>query len=275
VVLLTIAPAFLSAGLYIMLKRLVLLFGPQYSRISPNAYAYIFVSADVVSIILQGAGGAISAIAKEKTFLDQGVDIMIAGLVSQVFTLTIFAGLFVDFARQVFRNRGLLPPARHALMSTWKFKFVTGAMVFAFLCIQTRCAYRVAELSQGWGSELMRKEDDFIIMDSMLVSLPLLSTPRVSFLQGASLLTHRRMCIAAAFSLNIFHPGYSLPEPNETHDDRAEQVQAQEKTKGYTTLTENVYTQHAYLAPPPPLFRAANPNTCPRCACWEDRRSWI
>jgi hypothetical protein len=172
VVLLTIAPAFLSAGLYIMLKRLVLLFGPQYSRISPNAYAYIFVSADVVSIILQGAGGAISAIAKEKTFLDQGVDIMIAGLVSQVFTLTIFAGLCVDFARQVFRNRGLLPPARHALMSTWKFKFVTGAMVFAFLCIQTRCAYRVAELSQGWGSELMRKEDDFIIMDSMLVSLP-------------------------------------------------------------------------------------------------------
>jgi hypothetical protein len=167
VILLTIAPAFLSAGLYIMLKRLVLLFGPQYSRISPNAYAYIFVSADVVSIILQGAGGAISAIATEKTFLDQGVDIMIAGLVSQVFTLTIFAGLCVDFARQVHKNRGLLPPARHALMSTWKFKFVTGAMVFAFLCIQTRCAYRVAELSQGWGSELMREEGDFIIMDSM------------------------------------------------------------------------------------------------------------
>jgi hypothetical protein len=274
VVLLTIAPAFLSAGLYIMLKRLVLLFGPQYSRISPNAYAYIFVSADVVSIILQGAGGAISAIAKEKTFLDQGVDIMIAGLVSQVFTLTIFAGLCVDFARQVFRNRGLLPPARHALMSTWKFKFVTGAMVFAFLCIQTRCAYRVAELSQGWGSELMRKEDDFVIMDSMLVSLPPVDSENI-IPTKTSLLTHRRMCIAAAFSLNIFHPGYSLPEPNETHDDRAEQVQAQEKTKGYTTLTENVYTEDAYLAPPPPLFRAANPNTCPRCACWEDRRSWI
>ena len=172
VILLTIAPAFLSAGLYIMLKRLVLLFGPQYSRISPNGYAYIFVAADVVSIILQGAGGAISAIATEKTFLDQGVDIMIAGLVSQVFTLTIFAGLCVDFARQVLKHRGSLPPARQALMSTWKFKFVTGAMVFAFLCIQTRCAYRVAELSQGWGSELMREEGDFIIMDSMLVYTP-------------------------------------------------------------------------------------------------------
>jgi len=264
VVLLTIAPAFLSAGLYIMLKRLVLLFGPQYSRISPNAYAYVFVSADVISIILQGAGGAISAVATEKTFLDQGVDIMIAGLVSQVFTLSIFAGLCVDFTRQVYRHQHLLHPARQALMRSLRFKFVTGAMTFAFLCIQTRCAYRVAELSQGWGSELMRKEDDFIIMDSVLVfTTPPLMTDDIADM-------HRRMCIAAAASLNIFHPGYSLPEPNETHDDRAEQVQAQEKTKGYTTLTEDVY-----LAPPPPLFRAANTNTCPRCACWEDRRSWI
>jgi SNF family Na+-dependent transporter len=150
-----------------MLKHLVVLFGPQYSRIPPNAYAYIFVSADVVSIILQGVGGAISAVATEKKLLDQGVDIMIAGLVSQVFTLCIFAGLCVDFALQVKKNHDLLPPARQTLTRSLRFKLVTGAMAFAFLCIQTRCAYRVAELSQGWGSELMREENDFIIMDSL------------------------------------------------------------------------------------------------------------
>lgn len=76
------------------------------------------------------------------------------------------------------------------------------------------------------------------------------------------------MCAAAAVVLNVFHPGNSLPEPNETYDDRAEQIQAQEKTKGYATLMEDVY-----LAPPPPMRAIAN--TCPRCACWEDRRSWI
>ena len=173
VILLTIAPAFLSAGLYVILKRLVLLFGPQYSRISPNAYAYIFVSADVLSIILQGAGGSISAVATEKIFLDQGVDIMIAGLVSQVFTLMIFAGLCVDFARQVSKHHHLLPVARQQLKRSWRFRFMIIAMTFAFLCILTRCAYRVAELSQGWGSELMRKEKDFIIMDSMLVNATL------------------------------------------------------------------------------------------------------
>jgi len=167
VILLTIAPAFLSAGLYIMLKRLVQLFGPEFSRITPNAYAYIFVSADVVSIILQGAGGTISAIAKEKTFLDQGVNIMIAGLVSQIFTLLIFAGLCVDFFVQVRKHRQLQPSYRRQFANSLKFKVVMTAMTFSFLCILTRCCYRMAELSDGWGSEIMRKEMDFIILDSV------------------------------------------------------------------------------------------------------------
>jgi hypothetical protein len=167
VILLTIAPAFLSAGLYIMLKRLVLLFGPEFSRIPPNAYAYIFVSSDILSIILQGAGGSISAVATDKTFLDQGVDIMIAGLVSQVFTLMVFAGLCVDFAVRVAKHRNLLPSYRRRFARSVKFKLVVGAMAFAFLCILIRCAYRVAELGGGWGSEIMRKEGEFVILDSV------------------------------------------------------------------------------------------------------------
>ena len=167
VILLTIAPAFLSAGLYIMLKRLVTFFGPEFSRITPNGYAYIFVTSDIVSIILQGAGGTISAIATEKTFLDQGVNIMIAGLVSQVVTLMIFAGLCVDFFVSTRKHRNLQPTCRREFAGSIKFKLVVGAMTFSFLCILTRCAYRMAELSEGWGSEIMRKEDDFIIMDSV------------------------------------------------------------------------------------------------------------
>ena len=143
------------------------------------------MTSDFLSLVLQAAGGGIADTAAddEQDLKRTGIDIMIAGLVSQVFTLSIFAGLCVDFAMQVKKNRRLLPPARQALISLWRFKFVTGAMAFAFLCIQTRCAYRVAELSQGWGSELMRKEDDFIIMDSMFViPFPLL-TP-TTLLQG-------------------------------------------------------------------------------------------
>lgn len=166
VILLTIAPAFISAGIYVTLKKLVLVFGTQYSRLSPNAYAYIFVSSDVVSIILQGAGGSISAVAKEKTFLDQGVDIMIAGLVSQVFTLTVFAALVVDFGVRCYKARDQLPSAQLTIAGSKRFKLFAASTTIAFLCIYVRCCYRVAELSDGWGSEIMRKEGEFIIMDS-------------------------------------------------------------------------------------------------------------
>ena len=116
---------------------------------------------------MQGAGGTISAIATEKTFLDQGVNIMIAGLVSQVVTLMIFAGLCVDFYVNCRKHKHLQPPVRREFAGHIKFKLAVGAMTFCFLCILTRCAYRMAELSEGWGSEIMRKEVDFIIMDSV------------------------------------------------------------------------------------------------------------
>jgi hypothetical protein len=202
VILLTIAPAFLSAGLYIMLKRLVLLFGPEFSRISPNAYAYIFVSSDILSIILQGAGGSISAVATDKTFLDQGVDIMIAGLVSQVFTLMVFAGLCVDFAVRVARHRNLLPSYRRRFAGSVKFKLVVGAMAFAFLCILVRCAYRVAELGGGWGSEIMRKEGEFILLDSVFVTPFHFHLPAHEEVRGSSL-TQIAECAPSPPSLSI------------------------------------------------------------------------
>lgn len=81
-----------------------------------------------------------------------------------------------------------------------------------------------------------------------------------------------RMCAAAAISLNIFHPGYSLPEPEETHNDRSEQKQAREKTKGYSMMND----VDIFLTPPAPMsMKPPTTNMCPRCACWEDRRSWI
>jgi len=41
IVCLTIAPAFLAAGIYLCLRRIVYAFGPENSRISPEAYTRI------------------------------------------------------------------------------------------------------------------------------------------------------------------------------------------------------------------------------------------
>ena len=87
IVLLTFAPAFLTAGIYLLLKHLTLSLNPRLSPLKPSLYTPIFVSCDLAAIILQGAGGAISAAAAngtDKKLLDLGVNVMIAGISSQV-----------------------------------------------------------------------------------------------------------------------------------------------------------------------------------------------
>lgn len=166
VVLLTIAPAFLSAGIYLTLKQATLVFGQHFSRIKPSWYIYIFVAADSVSMLLQGAGGAISSMAKEKKLLDDGVDIMIAGLVFQVFSLLVFLGLVLDYVNQCRLHFGQLSSQSKRMLRSTRFRLFVAGISVAFVCILIRCCYRVAELYDGWGSEIMRKEVDFIILDS-------------------------------------------------------------------------------------------------------------
>lgn len=62
-IFLTIAPAFLSAGIYLCLSRIVVLFGTHLSRVKPRTYTIIFCTSDLVSLILQGAGGALASVA--------------------------------------------------------------------------------------------------------------------------------------------------------------------------------------------------------------------
>ena len=166
VILLTVAPAFISAGIYLTLKHAVVLFGRNLSRVPPNWYVYIFIGCDLVSIILQGVGGSISALAEKKSLLDAGVDVMIAGLVSQVFTLMVFFGLATEYFIRCWKNPGKMNPGTVRLAKSAKFRLFGAALAIAFLAIFVRCCYRVAELYHGWGSEIMRKEEDFIIMDS-------------------------------------------------------------------------------------------------------------
>lgn len=166
VVLLTIAPAFLSAAIYLTLKHATVVFGQHLARMRPEFYLYIFVVCDSISLVLQGAGGAISAMAKEKDLLDDGVDILIAGLVFQVFSLLVFLGLVLDYVNQCRLNWHDISCTNKRMLQTAKFRLFLSGVSLAYLCILARCSYRIAELCHGWGSHIMRKEADFIILES-------------------------------------------------------------------------------------------------------------
>jgi len=62
-IFLTIAPAFISAGIYICLSRIVMLYAPQLSRFKPRTYTICFCTSDFISLVLQAAGGAIASVA--------------------------------------------------------------------------------------------------------------------------------------------------------------------------------------------------------------------
>jgi len=75
-----LGPAFNSAAIYLTLKHIALTFGPQYSLIRPAWYTYIFITCDLVSLVLQGLGGGLAATAgTNKHQQNLGTNIMITG----------------------------------------------------------------------------------------------------------------------------------------------------------------------------------------------------
>ncbi|KAI1392152.1 RTA1-domain-containing protein [Hypoxylon trugodes] len=186
---LTIAPAFLAAGLYLCIRRIVFAFGPENSRIPPKYYTRIFIPCDVISLLLQAAGGAIASIAFHNSkSSDNGDHIMIAGLAFQVITLFVFIILSLDFFINVLHRRRALgssalsqDPTLIALRGSWMFRLFLIALALSTLCIFWRSVFRVAELAKGFGGPLMARQDLFVGFEGVMITV-------------------------SVFVLNIFHP---------------------------------------------------------------------
>ncbi|EMC93503.1 hypothetical protein BAUCODRAFT_150821 [Baudoinia panamericana UAMH 10762] len=212
VVLLTFAPAFYAAGVYYTLKHICLTFGADFSRLRPALYTYIFISCDLFSIVLQAVGGALASVSSDMSLLNAGTNVMIAGLVLQVFTLLVFGMLAADYAFAVFRNRENLNPATAELRSSLRFKLFVGGLWLAWLCIEIRCAYRVAELVGGWvNNPILRNEYLFICLDSLPIGI-------------------------AALALNILHPGWCFPKESQGLVSTSEKLGNSSDTEGMSSV---------------------------------------
>lgn len=134
---LTIAPAFISASIYICLGRIVVIYGEDISRLRPRTYTIVFIICDVVSLLLQASGGAVTSIADadQADLAQAGINTMIAGLSSQVVSLAIFMALCLDFAWKVRKNQHKLNPEIDmiVLRNSIKWKaFLAGESFFIF-----------------------------------------------------------------------------------------------------------------------------------------------
>lgn len=95
---LIMAPVFFSAYNYIILGITIRKLGPQYSVLRPSYYFIVFLTADVISLILQAVGGGqASSSAGEGAPTQSATDIMVAGIIFQLISMAIFVILGFDF----------------------------------------------------------------------------------------------------------------------------------------------------------------------------------
>jgi hypothetical protein len=184
---LIMAPAFISAAIYLTLKHLTLAFAPHLNRIPARSYTWAFISADIFSLVLQGSGGGIAATANPgSSMLNVGTDLMMSGIVLQVITLLVFGGLALDFVLRLARDTKPLSSEAMELKSRRSFRLFLAGLTLAFLTVFTRCVYRIAEMAGGWSNPIMQSEAEFIALDGVMVML-------------------------ATAALTVFHPGYCFP----------------------------------------------------------------
>jgi len=170
---LILGPAFNSAAIYLVLKHVTLCFGPEYSQIRPKWYTWIFITGDLLSLILQAIGGGMAATANgNQSQQNTGDRLMMAGIGWQVVTLLFFgaaAGWYVIRHRRA-QDVPLSQEAAGFLASTKFHLFVYGFIV-AYAAIFIRCIYRLVEMAGGWGNSVMQLESAFIALDGCMVAL--------------------------------------------------------------------------------------------------------
>lgn len=111
---------------------------------------------------------------------------MLAGLIFQVIAIFIFMAVGIWFGVNVYKGRGSWNNRYTHITHSWLFKgFVIGLSV-AVVTIQARSLFRVAELKDGFNSDLFKgHEDVFMTMEAAMI-------------------------IIACTCLSAFHPGTSF-----------------------------------------------------------------
>lgn len=192
---LTIGPALFSAAIYLCLARIIAVYSNSLSWLTPRFIACFFIACDLVSLILQAAGGALASLANTHSQERTGVNIMIAGLSTQVASTFAFICICCQLAWSVRQNASQINPNSLILRRSTRFRFFlvgksnprahsslgdakaannshhNAALAMSTVAILIRCSFRVAELSGGFGGSLANNQVSFMILDGAMMAV--------------------------------------------------------------------------------------------------------
>ncbi|KAJ7027781.1 RTA1 like protein-domain-containing protein [Mycena alexandri] len=186
-----IAPTPLIAVNFILLSWVVTRLGPCYARLTPIQYAILFISCDILALVIQAAGGAIASSAVTLAGANMGAHIMLAGIVVQ------FGGsglnccaVFADHITQlqlshtptwhsiscfaISHDRPLRLESRGRGVLDGNLQTMIGALAFSTLLLFIRGIYRIIELAGGWHGRVLHTEVYFNVLDGGMVVLAIL-----------------------------------------------------------------------------------------------------
>ncbi|KAG4278294.1 hypothetical protein FPRO04_13925 [Fusarium proliferatum] len=169
---LIIAPTFFAAGLYVILGALINRLGRHSSILGPKMYAIVFLTCDIIALIVQAVGGAMASTEADKIHGDTkpGTNIMVAGIVFQMAAMIVFSVLVLDFMRRVFVKMSHLESKKIRLAHDGSlprsYIWLLVAVFISLTMIFVRSIYRTIELIQGWEGYLITHEGYFIGLDA-------------------------------------------------------------------------------------------------------------
>ncbi|KAI0651904.1 RTA1-domain-containing protein [Trametes meyenii] len=191
-----IAPSPLVAALFILFGRISERLGEHYGRLSPMWYSIIFLTCDIISLVTQGVGGGIagSSIGHQDD-VDLGGNIMLAGIIFQLASISVFVVLMGEFFVRYFTDHPLRQPKKDPAVEesyvpargvlTLKLKLLITSVLAMTIFLVIRSVYRMIELIDGFTGKIIQTEVYFNIFDGAMVVL-------------------------AIYTLNVLHPGWLL-----------------------------------------------------------------
>ncbi|KAJ5153740.1 uncharacterized protein N7500_009179 [Penicillium coprophilum] len=161
---LLLAPALLAASIYMLLGRIILVLQAESHAILKKKWlTKIFVTGDVMSFLLQGAGGGIQS-SGSLDGMKTGERIIIAGLFVQIIFFGFFIVVTVLFDLKL--RRYPIPRCVSGEIP-WR-RYLNILYVTSFL-ILVRSAFRLVEYIQGNQGFLLHHEVYLYVFDSLLI----------------------------------------------------------------------------------------------------------
>ncbi|KAI0018315.1 RTA1 like protein-domain-containing protein [Xylariomycetidae sp. FL0641] len=192
---LTVAPAFVSAGIYSTVPRIVEILGAEHSPIDPTRFPWLrFIDIGGLGIQLLGIIVAFSDLSSSTAFgpnANIGRPIVALGTGIQALSLLCFLGLFgVVICRALQHHRHYGYTTWHQfhgfVVKTRKFKTFVIMVIVSCLCLLARAIFHTVFLGAGFESSVAHNEALYLVFDGFLVVesvVGLILTHPASYLQ--------------------------------------------------------------------------------------------